>query len=114
MPDGGGGAVGRREVIALPTASGAVPWPHDAVLPLITGPPREQLPVIAEEFAQDVHLYLDALKDSDTGAVDELLASLEQDWPAFLQRLLEQARLARAEHAQGADGPTADARLPGG
>ena len=68
----------RRRANANP-APATGPWPHDAVLPKVTGPPREQLPVIAEEFAYDVHLYLGVLEDADTGAVDRLLAGLEEE-----------------------------------
>ena len=97
----------RRRANATSPAPATSSWPGDVVLPGITGPPSEQLPLIADEFAFDVHLYLGALKDADTRPVDELLASLEEDWPAFLERLLEQARLARTEHAQDADGAAA-------
>ncbi|MCX5215911.1 hypothetical protein OG689_42990 [Kitasatospora sp. NBC_00240] len=92
------------------TAPPAATVPADMVLPNITGTPSEQLPAIAEALADDVHLYLDALYNGEAGDVEQLLADLHQDWPAVLDRLLEQARLAHAEHAQAADTDTTAAR----
>ncbi|MCX5216098.1 hypothetical protein OG689_43990 [Kitasatospora sp. NBC_00240] len=101
----------RRRRTAPPAAATATAT-ADMVLPNITGTPSEQLPAIAEALADDVHLYLDALQHGDADDAEQLLADLHQDWPAVLDRLLEQARLAHAEHAQPASAATPPASRP--